>query len=74
LQQVANLLVFPESANYVVVKNSVKEDVDYSTFQHLGTLSLEALSECLPREMKGLWVRVAIAEPGCPSAALTDDK
>ena len=33
-------------------KNSVKEDVDNSTFQQPGTLSQEALSECLAQEMK----------------------
>ena len=36
----------------VVGKNSVKEDVDNSTFQQPVTLSQEALSECLAQEMK----------------------
>ena len=40
--QVANLLVFPNGANYVVAKNDVEEGTADGSFQQLGTLSRTA--------------------------------
>jgi len=35
--QLANLLVFPDSVNYPIAKNEVKEGTDDGTFQQIGT-------------------------------------
>jgi len=40
--QRANLLVFPDDANYVVAMNRVKEGTDDGCFQQLGVLSRSA--------------------------------
>jgi hypothetical protein len=39
---VANLIVFPDGANYPVAKNGVREGTEDGTFQQLGVLSQSA--------------------------------